>query len=93
MLLIFFPLLGPEKDKHWLSMQLRGFSYLTKSYFPYLYEYNEPQNVETLFLSLIHGSSDVHTEFVKIDAQDPSSLILPISKVKKHFVKLFYFHF
>lgn len=72
---------GPEKDAHWMSMQLRRFSYLTKSYFPYIYAENETKGVDSLFLSLIHKASDVHTEFVKINTSDSTVLMMPVSKV------------
>lgn len=69
-----------EKEKHWLSMQLRRFTYLTKSYFPYIYDENEPKTVESLFVSLIH-KPDANTEFSQKDTGDSNSLMLPISKV------------
>ncbi|XP_065203891.1 uncharacterized protein LOC135833988 [Planococcus citri] len=70
-----------EKEKHWLSMQLRRFTFVTKSYFPYIYDENESESVESLFVSLIHKPSDVHEELVKKDTGDSTSLMLPISKI------------
>ena len=75
-------LLDSEKEKHWLSMQLRRFTFLTKSYFPYIYDENESKNIESLFVSLIHNPvEDVHDEFLKKNSGDATSLMLPISKV------------